>query len=230
MATARSVYRRIARNLQPEALPAKLPHPKPGAPYTETECAQFITLAWHQPSKVFEPRIAFIIGLGLGAGLDAVDFRHLTAAHLEKVAIDGHDVFLVHVPGVGLKARTVAVRSRYVPLIQRALAAHERAGLGPGDLVVSTCPTAINVTSPALASIRVAGEYSVRITTARLRHTWLVAAMTAPISFADLMSAAGLRSARNLTELLEHCPTPDPSHAVQVQAELAQIAYEAGQA
>ena len=49
----------------------------------------------------------------------------------------------------------------------------------------------------------------VSIDTYRLRSTWLVALMCSPLPLACLLAAAGLRSARTLTDLLPHCPDPD---------------------
>jgi hypothetical protein len=214
-ATARSVLRRVARNLRPHAAPVRLAHAKPGAPYTGTECAELVRLAWHQPTLARQRRLAFIVGFGLGAGLDAVDLRHLTAAHLETIRVAGRDILVVHVPGQGPRARTVPVRDAYASLVRRALEGHTAAGLGASDLLVASCPTAVNVATPTLDRVVAADRTVHRITTARLRHTWLVAAMCAPVPMADLMQAAGIRSARTLSELLEHCPAPDPA---QVQA------------
>ena len=67
-----------------------------------------------------------------------------------------------------------------------------------------------------------------RVTTARLRHTWLVAAMCAPVPMADLMQAAGIRSARTLTELLEHCPAPDPAQVQATHDTLTALVTRAG--
>jgi hypothetical protein len=149
-ATARSVLRRIARNLRPHAAPLRLAHAKPSAPYTALECAALVRLAWQQPTAARPRRLAFIVGLGLGAGLDAVDFRHLTAAHLETIQVAGRDILVVHVPGQGPRARTVPVRDTHAALVRRALDGHTAAGLGRSDLLVASCPTAVNVATQTL--------------------------------------------------------------------------------
>jgi hypothetical protein len=51
----------------------------------------------------------------------------------------------------------------------------------------------------------------VSIDVARLRTTWLFAAMNAPIPLGDLLRMAGLRSARTLVDLLNYCPPVDDS-------------------
>ena len=140
--------------------------------------------------------------------------------------LDGEGV--VHVPGGGPRARTVPIRHAYVPLIERALAGHADAGLRKTDLVVANCPAAVNVATPTLDRIASADGVRHRIQTARLRHTWLVAAMCAPVSMADLMQAAGIRSARTLTELLEHCPTPEPAQVRDTYTTLAALARGGG--
>lgn len=211
LAGARGVLRRIERNLRPYAVPVKIGHAAPRPPYTETECQEFVRLAWHQPTLTLQRRLGFIVALGLGAGLDAVDFRRLTPACFETVTIGARELRLVHVPGVGARARTVPVRATYVPLLDRALETHLAAGLGDDDLIVAHCETAVNVTTPTTSKVVSADGEKYRIITARLRHTWLVAAMCAPVSFADLMQAAGIRGARTVSELLEHCPAPDPA-------------------
>ena len=151
--SSRSVLRRLARNLRPHAAPLRLAHAKPGAPYTPAECAAFVRLAWHQPTPTRQRRLAFIVGLGLGAGLDALDLRQLAADHFETVTVAGRDLLVVHVPGQGPRARTVVVRDEYVPLVRRALDAHTAAGLGGADLVVANCPTAVNVATATLERV-----------------------------------------------------------------------------
>ena len=54
----------------------------------------------------------------------------------------------------------------------------------------------------------------------RLRATWLVAAMCAQVPLGPLLAAAGLRSARSLTDLLAHCPAPDPAEVAAALAHL----------
>ncbi len=228
--SSRSVLRRIARNLRPHAAPLRLAHATPGAPYSPSECAAFVRLAWHQPTATRQRRLAFIVGLGLGAGLDALDLRQLAADHFETVTVAGRDLLVVHVPGQGPRARTVVVRDEYVPLVRRALDGHTAAGLAGSDLVVASCPTAVNVATPTLERVVVADGERLRIQTARLRHTWLVAAMCAPVPMAELMQAAGIRSARTLTELLAHCPAPDPAQVQATHATLTALTAPGGAA
>jgi hypothetical protein len=45
---------------------------------------------------------------------------------------------------------------------------------------------------------------------------------------ADLMQAAGIRSARTLSELLEHCPAPDPAQVQATYDTLTALTSQAG--
>jgi hypothetical protein len=49
---------------------------------------------------------------------------------------------------------------------------------------------------------------------ARLRSTWLVACMSAPVPLGALLSSSGLRSARTLVDLIKYCPEPDEAQVV----------------
>ncbi|HVB51341.1 MAG TPA: hypothetical protein VND89_06365, partial [Acidimicrobiales bacterium] len=51
---------------------------------------------------------------------------------------------------------------------------------------------------------------------ARLRSTWLVACMSAPVPLGALLRASGLRSARSLVDLVGYCPEPDEAQVVAV--------------
>ena len=56
------------------------------------------------------------------------------------------------------------------------------------------------------------------ISTARLRSTWLLACMCAPIPLNVLLSTAGLRSARTLADLLPYCPAPSDADVQHILA------------
>ena len=54
--------------------------------------------------------------------------------------------------------------------------------------------------------------------------------MCAPVPMAELMQAAGIRSACTLTELLEHCPAPDPAQVQATHATLTALTAPGGAA
>ena len=53
-----------------------------------------------------------------------------------------------------------------------------------------------------------------RIEQSRLRATWLARLMTAAVPLQVVLTAAGLRSARTLADLLPHLPTDADAHSV----------------
>ncbi len=108
-------------------------------------------------------------------------------------------------------------------MVLGALDSHYNAGETDDDLVVASCPDAINIATPTTRRIRSADDASHHVTTARLRNTWLVAAMCAPIPMSDLMQFAGVRTAGTLTGLLQYCPPPSPEHVAAIHAELVAI-------
>lgn len=222
---ARSVLRRIHRNLYPHRAPVSLAHQRMAPPYSAEECASLVRQAWHQPNAKSQRRLAFIIALSLGAGLDAEDLRHVERRHVEPVQVGGRTVFVVTVAGRNARSRTVPVRAEYVPLLQRALDSHDAAAdLSGEDLLVANATTTVNVVSRHLRDAK-GNALTFQVKTNRLRHTWLVSVMSSPVSLADLLQAAGLRSARSFTDLLEYCPPADPA-----QVALALAAYDEARA
>lgn len=225
-ASARSLLRRIVRELNPAQAPATLKHHSLPAPYTATECARFARLANHQPTPALTRDMCFIIGLGLGAGLDSRDLRDLRARHITEAdlpdtdargesAAAGQRFLQVTVPDPtepsGRPGRTVPVRRGYEQLVRRALALHASTGKGPDDLVVGRVTDRHNFVGVVTGRAKSADPATVvEVRAGRLRNTWLVAAMCAPIPLADLLHAAGLTSARTVTSLLRHCPPPTP--------------------
>lgn len=88
--------------------------------------------------------------------------------------------------------------------------------------VLGRSATRRNITTPVMESaVSAQADVTVDIEVNRLRATWLVAAMTAAVPLADLLAAAGLRSARTLTDLLPYCPAPNPAQVTAAMAALA---------
>ena len=61
---------------------------------------------------------------------------------------------------------------------------------------------------------------SLELRMSRLRNTWLVAQLCAPISLADLLPVAGLASARTVTELISYCPPADEAEVARIVSTL----------
>lgn len=221
-ATLRSVLRRALGSLDPASRPVRLPASGLTAPYTPPECIQLLRLAQHQPTPTGTANLSFLVGLGLGAGLSATDLRYLTPASFTDVCVDRPAPVLMVTVEHGRAPRTVPVRDRYAPLVHRALELHQQVGKTDTDLLVGKVPTRPHVAYPVTSRVRSADPASqVQVNLPRMRNTWLVAAMCAPVPLPDLLRAAGLTSSRTLYELLAHCPDPDPSVVADTVAALA---------
>lgn len=220
--TARSMLRRCTRPLDPSSKPMALKYARVNPPYTSEECEQFVRLASVQPTTAKARDLGFIIGLSLGAGLDARDLRELTRESFTDAHLGGEPVLLVSVPGKGPRARTVPVRHAYAPLARRALALHASTGKEPGDLLLGKVADRNNVVGPATSRARSAESTErVEVSMSRLRATWMVALMCAPVSVADALATAGLASSRTMVDLLSFCPPPTGSRIEQVQTAVA---------
>lgn len=227
-ASLRSTVRRALASLNPEAQPAKLSYQAAAEPYGAAECAQFVHFALHQPTPGRTKALCFIVGLGLGAGLSPRDLRHLTPRHLTEAIHHETPTYVVTVPRG--RVRQIPVRASYAALLSRALELHAEAGLGDDDLLVGKVADRINVAAPTIRRAVVATETEADARTTlsmslpRLRNTWLAAAMCSPVPMTVLMQAAGLASARTLSDLITHCPVPDPE---TVEAALVQLGASA---
>jgi hypothetical protein len=149
------------------------------------------------------------VGLGPGAGLDGRDQRGVRPCDVSRLDLgDGTSAMLVGVRGN--RSRTVVVRAEFEPLIETALALHASCGFPEDYPLHGRDPERKNVSSPIKASAKTPHGNGVDIDANRMRTTWLLAMMNAPIPLAALLRLAGLGSARSLVEILEFCPYPDP--------------------
>ena len=211
-ATRRAVLRRALRSLDPAASATRIAYQPVAGPYSAAECAALVRLARHQPSESRRRELSFVVGLGLGAGLDGRDLRNTDRSSFVDLELPGEEPVLAVRVGCTERPRTVVVRLDYEPLVREALASHDAARRGASAPILGRSASRRNITTPVMehAVTARAGE-RVAIEVNRLRATWLVAAMCARVPLGALLSAAGLRSARSLTDLLVHCPTPDPA-------------------
>ena len=220
-ATKRSDVRRALRSLDGRAPSAKIAYQPVAGPYSPAEAAAMVRLVRHQPTAARRGELSFVVGLGLGAGLDGRDMRHVNRSGFAEVEIgEDHPALAVTVTG-GDRPRTVIVRRAYEPLVREALAWHDTARRGKTAPILGRSATRRNITNPVIAhAVTARAGETVEVEVNRLRATWLVAAMCAPVPLAVLLQAAGLRSARTLTDLLGHCPTPDPDQVAVALAHL----------
>ena len=214
-ATIRAAARRALGALHAHGRPQRLPRAPVAAPYTPTECQLLVHLARNQPTRTRRRNLSFIVGLGLGAGLDGRELKDIRPRDLTPLTIP-HGQVLTVTTGASRARRVVPVRNQYAPLVLEALALHEQGGGGPDDRTLPGSSTARAAERAVSADVRT----RVQIDSRRLRNTWLLALMCTPVPLADLLGVAGLRSARTLTDLLTHCPPPD---AADLTAALARI-------
>lgn len=120
------------------------------------------------------------------------EMRHMRTENLRLV--DGR--WLCDVPGEN--ARTVPVRRKYHDVVTVGVE-----DLRPGQLIIGEKIDRRNVLGNLVDNANFAGDVP-RINAQKLRNTWLAWAMTLPMPLTHLLKVAGLRSARNLTDLLPH--------------------------
>jgi integrase len=166
-------------------------------PYTRREVADLERLALNQPTEVSRRQLCAMVGLGLGAGLGSDDLRSL---RVSAIVLDEDGKLWVVVPGK--RPRRVPVRDRFVRFVLLGIE-----GLKATDLVLGHKVERNNITSGVVANAAV-GMTNVVPDQARLRTTWLLALMTAPVPLATLLDAAGMTTGRTITDLLPFCFDP----------------------
>lgn len=160
-------------------------------PYTDRETAALVRIAKTQPSAKVGRQLRACVGLGLGAGLDSQDLKELYSRHV----VDHGDAGIeVHVPGP--RPRRVWVRREYEELVRSGLE-----GVRPGSLVIGTKTHRKHVASKVFQAAHLLGD-APAFEQSRMRTTWLATLLQARLPLAVIMDAAGLHSARTLTELV----------------------------
>jgi hypothetical protein len=164
-------------------------------PYTGKETAGLLALAAAQPTRLRAANVTALLLAGLGAGLDGTELHQ---ARGSSVTADDGDV-LVHV--AGSRPRTVPVLARYAgPL----LAAAERVG-ADGWLLGGRDGNRPNRVGFLTASVTTDLDVP-RISTGRLRATWLLGVLRAGVRVDVLCAAAGLADPRMLGDLFSYLP------------------------
>jgi hypothetical protein len=172
--------------------PAPIPHSSVQPPYTSGEMVVLRRIAQTQPSAPVRRQLCAVVGLCRGAGASADELRHVRAHHLLDHGAEGILVTL----GTGDAVRTVPVRRDWEDLVRIGVA-----GLTRHALVIGQVPDRRNVANAIVARAEVLGD-APRIDASRLRTTWIAELMTEPVPIQVILTAAGLRSARTLTDLL----------------------------
>ena len=213
-ATVRSALRRAVRRLAPASAPQVISYQPVQPPYSPFECASLVRLARNQPTATRRRELSAIVALGLGAGLSSAEQRGVTPESIVEGELDATPALFVKVGGA--TPRTVVVRATYEGLMREVLDLHRKAGRKPTDPLYGLSKTRHNVTSPVTQRAKTALTTGVDVDPARLRSTWLVAVMSAPVPLGALLRASGLRSARTLVDLVAYCPEPDEAAVASI--------------
>ncbi|MFP5255751.1 MAG: hypothetical protein ACLGI8_07885 [Acidimicrobiia bacterium] len=200
----RSRLRKLAEHVNPGVTAPPRP-PSTGyvpikAPYTATEEAAIVRLATTQPSSTMQRQLCAVVGLGLGAGLDSSDLRHLRVRDIDDRGDAG---IIVAIPGK--RSRVVFVRRDFEHLVRASIAAQR-----PGALVIGVKGDRRNVAGKIVEKATIIGD-APKLEQSRLRSTWLLWLLQQPVPLPVVMRAAGLTTARTLVDLVAHIPETDPS-------------------
>lgn len=205
--SARAILNKAIASLTVAPLKKRLTATPIQPPYSPDECDELVEFALNQPSTARGRSAAFILGLGLGAGLSAADMRYVRVKHIKTHTIQAGTYLTVTVPAPAKAPRTVVIRNQYKELVEFAI----NAATSPEAFLVGTKPDRANVTPHGDREMVAASGVRIRYSVERLRTTWLFAMMNAPIPLPALLRAAGLKTARTLADLLPLCPTPEPA-------------------
>ena len=164
---------------------------RPG--YSDVEMVAIVRAARRQRHDRTRQQLCAIVGLAAGAGLDPSDLRWLRVRDIVDRGDEGIDV---HVPAHGHRpARVVPVRRTYEAVVREAIT-----GYRPSDLVIGKQVDRRNVTTGIIADAELFDV--AHLDASRLRSTWLTWVVTQPIPLKSVMDAAGLKTARSITEII----------------------------
>lgn len=213
--TRRSEVRGALRAARPGPKQQRIQYRPVRPPYTPGETAAHVRLARNQPTRARRRALSVIVGAGLGAGMDGRDMRWLRPCDTtSRILPDGTEVLAVQVRGD--RPRVVVVRDEYAALLREAIELHLGEGRGRRQPLLGRKGGRKNVTAPVFAHATTADGSEIPIEVARLRSTWLVNLMSAPVPLGVLLAAAGLRSARPLADLLPFTTPPDDETVIRL--------------
>ncbi|WP_157453871.1 site-specific integrase [Cellulomonas sp. Root485] len=209
-ATIRSEMRRYSRELTRRAPWPELDRigKRSGpVPYTRAEIARLWEVAGQQSTAVRRRHLTVILGLGLGAGVHPGEIGHVTTNDL--ITVSG--VWCVRL--VGDRPRTVPITAPYQePLL--AIAAED-----PGSRLIGKVES--EWVSSRLSRMLEKAEFPEdcpRLTTYRLRVTWLVAHLDHDVNLRGLAEMAAVSSASAFEKAIAHMRPTDVHQLIESMA------------
>ncbi len=171
---------------------APVGHKAVSDPYSAQEMAAITRIAASQESQSISRQISMIIGACRGAGAAASDLRELLGEDIDDRGEAGVFITL----GLSDRRRTIPVRRDWAEYVRRGIQ-----GVAPQSIVIGTVKTRKNIAGEITSRVVALGKDSPHIDAGRLRTTWIAELMTEPIPIQVILHAAGLQSARTLTDL-----------------------------
>lgn len=147
-----------------------------------------------QPSALRRRQMCAVVGTSRGVGASTAELRVLTGGHFSDLGVNGIYVSL----GRDQSARRIPVRYEWEDLVREGLQ-----GLGSRELLFGIREDHRNVAARVIEGATILGSDCPRIDAARLRSTWLADLMMDTIPVNVILYAAGLRSARSLTDIAD---------------------------
>jgi integrase len=214
-ASRRSDVRGVLNALYPESAPVRLSRQPSAGPYSGEEITQMRALARFQPSLLKSMQLSALIALCAGAGLTPSEAAHVSPSNLFPLELgEEKKTYLVQVSGE--KERAVPLLLEYVELLEEVIEKHcaLKYKARRNFLPVASKSTAHRVVFATQGE----GTNEVDIQAYRLRASWLVTMMQAPVPLSQLLQAAGLVSTRILFDLVSYCQPIDPSRIQDILA------------
>jgi integrase len=214
-ASRRSNVRGVLNALYPENAPLRLPRQPSAGPYSAKEITQMRALARFQPTPIKSMHLSALITLCAGAGLTPSEAVHVSPSDLVAIELgEGKKTYLVQVGGE--KARAIPLLLEYVDLLEEVISMHRNLKYKATRNFLPSAPT--STAHRVIAATEGEGNNQIDIAAYRLRATWLVALMQAPIPLDQLLHAAGLISTRILFDLITYCQPIDPARIQEILA------------
>lgn len=189
----RSVAGKVASEVYASPSIKRVAHELVRAPYSESEIQSILFTIRYQPTEERRRRLMASVSLGLGAGINANELLELRRRDIQD---HGNDGIEIRVPGKN--PRTVWLFNEYERDLRDGISELSLRSL----VAVGKENSGRNAVNLLYGGVFQSGSNVIKIEQVRLRNTWLIRLLEAPIPLALVMQVAGLSSARTLTDLV----------------------------